>query len=149
MCNRIQPQNTDLVYPIFMIILYWNQDRFHDHLVLDNSALKLPKEFVVHSLRHTILTRLGEPGTDAFTIMRIAGQDSVTISQRYFHPTPEGIERVFERLQSLNDENARIAEMEIRAEGGESRELPTISATAKKRRTLKSSQVLDIKRAGP
>src|ERR1017187_884703 len=38
-CMRIciQPQNTCPVHPIFMIILYWNQVRFHDHLVLDNS----------------------------------------------------------------------------------------------------------------
>jgi hypothetical protein len=31
-------------------------------------------DFVMHSLRHTILTRYGESGVDVFTIMRIAGQ---------------------------------------------------------------------------
>src|ERR1017187_10114347 len=38
-CMRIciQPQKTRPVHPIFMIILYWNQAQFHDHLVLDNS----------------------------------------------------------------------------------------------------------------
>jgi hypothetical protein len=34
---RIQPQNTRPAQSIFMIILYWNQAQFHDHLVLDNS----------------------------------------------------------------------------------------------------------------
>lgn len=34
--------------------------------------LKLSEEFVIHCL-HTMLTRLGEAGVDAFTIMRIAG----------------------------------------------------------------------------
>jgi integrase len=62
-------------------------------------ALKLSKDFVIHSLRHTMLTRLGESGVDAFTIMRIAGHSSVTVSQRYVHPSPEAVERAFERLQ--------------------------------------------------
>ena len=64
--------------------------------------LKLSGEFVLHSLRHTMLTRLGEAGADAFTIMRIAGHSSVTVSQRYVHPTPETLERAFERLEALN-----------------------------------------------
>lgn len=56
-------------------------------------------DFVLHSLRHTMLTRLGESGVDAFTIMRIAGHSSIVVSQRYVHPTPEAVERAFERLQ--------------------------------------------------
>jgi integrase len=58
-----------------------------------------PADFVLHSLRHTMLTRLGESGVDAFTIMRIAGHSSITVSLRYIHPTPEAVERAFERLQ--------------------------------------------------
>jgi len=65
-------------------------------------ALKLPKEFVIHSMRHTMLTRLGEAGADAFTIMRIAGHSSVTVSQRYVHPSEESTGRAFERLEALN-----------------------------------------------
>ena len=64
--------------------------------------LKLPKDFVLHSFRHTMLTRLGEAGVDAFTIMRIAGHSSITVSQRYIHPTPEALERAFEKLEALN-----------------------------------------------
>lgn len=63
------------------------------------AALNLPKDFVVHSLRHTMLTRLGESRVDAFTRMRIAGHSSITVSQRYVHPSPEAVERAFERLQ--------------------------------------------------
>lgn len=44
-----------------------------------------PADFVLHSLRHTMLTRLGESGVDAFTIMRIAGHSSIVVSQRYIH----------------------------------------------------------------
>jgi integrase len=40
-------------------------------------------DFVLHSLRHTMLTRLGESGVHAFTIMRIAGHSNIVVSQRY------------------------------------------------------------------
>jgi integrase len=65
-------------------------------------------DFVMHSLRHTMLTRLGESGVDAFTIMRIAGHSSVVVSQRYVHPTPEAVERAFERLQLHASGNAAL-----------------------------------------
>lgn len=65
-------------------------------------AEKLPTGFVVHSLRHTFATRLGESGADAFTIMQILGHSSVTISQRYVHPTPATLESAFERLETMN-----------------------------------------------
>jgi len=61
-------------------------------------ALEFNKDFVVHSLRHTMLTRLGECGADAFTIMRIAGHSSVTVSARYVHPSFESMELAIERL---------------------------------------------------
>jgi len=69
------------------------------------AAVGLGRDFVIHSLRHTMLTRLGESGVDAFTIMRIAGHSSITVSQRYVHPSPETVERAFERLQ-LSGESA-------------------------------------------
>ena len=71
------------------------------------TALRLPQDFVIHSLRHTMLTRLGESGVDAFTIMRIAGHSSVTVSQRYVHPSPEAVERAFERLQLSGSERSK------------------------------------------
>ena len=61
-----------------------------------------PAEFVLHSLRHTALTRLGEAGADAFTIMKLAGHSSVIVSQRYVHPTGETVELAFDRLEKLN-----------------------------------------------
>jgi len=35
------------------------------------------------------LMRLGEAGADAFTIKKVAGHTTVTLSERYIHPTPE------------------------------------------------------------
>jgi integrase len=69
------------------------------------TLLKLPADFVPHSFRHTYGTRLGEAGADAFTIMRLMGHSSVTVSQKYVHPTPESMERAVERLEALNAKN--------------------------------------------
>ncbi len=68
----------------------------------------LPRDFVLHSLRHTMLSRLGEAGVDAFTIMRIAGHSSVTISQRYVHPSSEALERAIEKLEAYNGARVEV-----------------------------------------
>ncbi len=62
--------------------------------------LNIGPEFVPHSLRHTFGTRLGEAGADAFTIMRLMGHSSVTVSQRYVHPSPEAVENAIGRMES-------------------------------------------------
>jgi integrase len=126
-------------------ILGTSLDHQHDDV---RTALKLPKDFVIHSLRHTMLTRLGEAGADAFTIMRIAGHSSVTVSQPYVHPTPEGLERALERLQNLNAENFGQAQAEAQADGTNGM-VPTISRTVQTKRSGKSSQVVEFKKTGP
>ena len=86
-------------------------------------ALKLPADAVIHSFRHTFGTRLGETGADAFTIMKVMGHSTVVVSQKYVHPTPEAMERAFERLDAANQK--ALASLP-----GEKRQLPaTISAT--------------------
>ncbi len=124
-------------------ILVTSLDHQHD---LVRKKLKLAADFVVHSLRHTMLTRLGEAGADAFTIMRIAGHSSVMVSQRYVHPTPEGMERAFERLEKLNAVKYEQAEAEAKAEvaaaGAEASNGATKSATVKISRPRKSPQVV-------
>lgn len=131
-------------------ILGTSLDHQHDGV---RTKLKLSKDFVLHSLRHTMLTRLGEAGADVFTIMRIAGHSSVTVSQRYVHPTPESMERAFERLQKLNTLKHEEAEKEAKAEsaaaGAEGLSLPAKVATSKIRVSRKRSQVIAFKRTGP
>jgi integrase len=73
----------------------------HQHAKV-REILNLPADFVVHSLRHTMLSRLGMLGVDAFTIMKIAGHSSITISQRYVHPSPESVELAFAKLEVSN-----------------------------------------------
>jgi len=54
--------------------------------------------FPPYCLRHTSLTNLAAAGCDAFTLARIAGHSSITITQRYCHPQADAIERAFARL---------------------------------------------------
>jgi integrase len=63
---------------------------------------KMPADFVLHSLRHTFGTRLGESAADAFTIMLLMGHSTVTVSQRYVHPSPEALELAYERMTAMN-----------------------------------------------
>lgn len=65
-------------------------------------ALGLPNDFVLHSLRHTFCTRLGEAGAEAFLIKRLAGHFSVTMSERYVHPTPESAVGAIAKLEAAN-----------------------------------------------
>jgi len=76
-------------------------------------AIQANSDFVLHSLRHTMLTRLGEAGADAFTIMRVAGHSTVVVSQRYVHPSEESVERAFERLEALNGRNGQTSTLKL------------------------------------
>jgi integrase len=64
------------------------------------TGLKISKvrPFVLYSLRHTFLTRLGESGCDAWTLARIAGHSSISISARYVHPSEDAVLSAMSRL---------------------------------------------------
>jgi integrase len=77
---------------------HFNKDAAKDQhrKALDDSGVK---DFEPYCLRHTALTRLAESGCDAFTLARIAGHSSITITQRYCHPQAEAVERAFAKLR--------------------------------------------------
>ena len=87
-----------------------------DGLAKDQHALALKnskvKPFEPYCLRHTALTNLGEAGCDAFTLAKIAGHSSITITQRYVHPQADAIERAFAKLTNSND-SATDAQPEV------------------------------------
>lgn len=56
------------------------------------------RPFVLYSLRHTFLTRLGESGCDAWTLARIAGHSNIRMSSRYVHPSEDAVLAAMERL---------------------------------------------------
>jgi integrase len=67
-------------------------------------ALRLSgaRPFVLYSLRHTFLTRLGESGCDAWTLARIAGHSSIAMSTRYVHPSEDAVLNAMSRLGGHN-----------------------------------------------
>ena len=79
--------------------VYSSIDHIH-RKVRDNLGLSKgeSKDFVIHSLRHTALTRLGDAGVNPFVIMKIAGHSSIAVSQRYVHPSEEAMEAAFAKL---------------------------------------------------
>jgi integrase len=76
-------------------------------------ALRLSavRPFVLYSLRHTFLTRLGESGCDAWTLARIAGHSSISMSARYVHPSESAVMNVFSRMQLPKELPARAQDM--------------------------------------
>ena len=73
------------------------------------------RPFVLYNFRHTFLTRLGASGCDAWTLARIAGHSSITISSRYVHPSEDvvlrlsrlgGHKRGHSELQATVEENS-------------------------------------------
>ena len=73
------------------------------------------RPFVLYSLRHTFLTRLGESGCDSWTLARIAGHSSVAVSSRYVHPSEE---KVLEAISRLGGRNSGHNELEQQSVSG-------------------------------
>lgn len=74
-------------------------DNLHTRL---RSAHDWPKEFVLYSLRHSFGTRLAESGASVFDIKRLMGHSSVKVSERYVHPTADGIDLAMRRKEVLD-----------------------------------------------
>jgi integrase len=82
----------------------------------ENSARPV-RPFVLYSLRHTFLTRLGESGCDAWTLARIAGHSSIAMSTRYVHPSEDAVLSAMSRLGGHNSGHSE--ETELPAEGAQ------------------------------
>jgi integrase len=88
-------------------------------------ALKVSrvKPFVLYSLRHTFLTRLGASGCDTWTLARIAGHSSIAISARYVHPSEDAVLTAMSRLGGHNSGHT--------LENGNQEDLAQLVATTK------------------
>jgi integrase len=80
------------------------------------------RKFVLYSLRHTFLTRLGESGCDAWTLARIAGHSSIAMSTRYVHPSEDA---VFTAMERLGGHKIRHTTEIANSEGNTRKQLPS------------------------
>jgi len=83
----------------------------------DNPRLAEIKPFEPYCLRHTFGTQMA-PQCDVFTLARIMGHSSITITQRYCHPQADAIERAFAKMADRR---------ELVTEGGHRENEPTQS----------------------
>ena len=60
------------------------------------------RPFVLYALRHTFLTRLGEAGCNVWTLARIAGHSSITMSARYVHPSDDSVLSAISKLRETS-----------------------------------------------
>jgi integrase len=100
--------------------------------------------FQPYVLRHTALTQLAQAGCDAFTLARIAGHSSITITQRYIHPQADAIERAFAPL-ALVPVIASNSEECDHAETKESDQVGTKLGTAENGEKSEALQVVGAK----
>jgi hypothetical protein len=92
-----------------------------------------------------MLTRLGQAGTDAITMMRIANHSSITGFAALRSSDSRGSAAGLERLADLNA--ARYEEVDLKS--AETIAVGTKVAIIGRRQSVKSPQVVSIKRAGP
>lgn len=69
-----------IFYELSEYLLRRQWECLRDTMGLENDA-----GFVIHALRHTCLTRLGESGKSAVFIQKWAGHSSIMMSQQYVH----------------------------------------------------------------
>lgn len=68
-----------------------------------NSALRRAgvKKFVFHDLRHTFATNLVMKGFDLRTVQELLGHQSIMMTMRYSHPTPEHKMKAVKSMESF------------------------------------------------
>lgn len=79
----------------------WTLDKQQARL---RKTLHLPWDATIHSFRHSVATRLGLSGADPFTMQKLMGWSSITIAQKYVHPTPEATRAAMRRLKEFDDQ---------------------------------------------
>jgi site-specific recombinase XerD len=67
---------------------------------------RLGFNFRLYDFRHTYGSRMAMAGVDLMTLRELMGHSSITITQRYCHPTPEHKIFAMERLEAYNAEKA-------------------------------------------
>ena len=92
----------------------WKSGKLFEGLATNQVIMRRHKElckrlgfdFRLYDFRHTYGTRMAMAGVDLMTLRELMGHSSITITQRYCHPTPEHKVSAMERLEAYNAEKA-------------------------------------------
>jgi integrase len=73
-----------------------------------------PRKAVVHSMRHTAITRLAATGADFATVQKFSGHRSVQMVMRYTHAQDKHVDKAIDMMQSSgpNQEPSTIVKLE-------------------------------------
>jgi len=63
---------------------------------------RLEFDFRLYDFRHTYGSRMAMAGVDLMTLKELMGHSSITLTQRYCHPTPEHKRRAIEKMEGFN-----------------------------------------------
>jgi integrase len=74
--------------------LVFGEWRYREPFERARDAAKLGKDVIVHSLRHTYISRLIMAGADVRTVQELAGHKTIGMTMRYAHLAPEHKRRV-------------------------------------------------------
>ena len=73
-----------------------------DHMQAEvREKLGWSDDFVLHSLRHTALTRYGQAGMDVFALKEIAGHKDIKTTMRYVHVVPEHLDYAISKVDAM------------------------------------------------
>src|SRR6266851_917884 len=68
---------------------------------------RLGLDFRLYDFRHTYGSRMAMAGVDLMTLRELMGHSSITITQRYCHPTPEHKVSAMEKLEAYNEQKEK------------------------------------------
>ena len=95
---RINPEVPPKLEEIITKSLEKDRDLRYQHASDIRTDLQRLKRFVLYTIRHTFLTRLGQSGCDAWTLARIAGHNSIKVSSRNVHPSEDAVSAAMSKL---------------------------------------------------
>lgn len=72
-------------------------------------GLEKDKQFVIHSLRHTLASRLVQKGVDLYVVRDLLGHSSITVTERYAHLN---VDRLWKGIQTLEEEKGEDTDNE-------------------------------------
>ncbi len=75
------------------------------HQVAMRRHKRLGFPFRLYDWRHTFGTRMAMAGVDLMTLRELMGHSSITITQRYCHPSPEHKVRAIQKMEAYGQEN--------------------------------------------
>lgn len=106
---------SEWVFPSSSKIGHYNQGsaKKQHALALERSGVK---PFEPYILRHTALTFFGK-FLDPFTLAKIAGHSSVTMTDRYVHPQADAIQKGFDRVTDTGYMNPLLLEPAKNSDG--------------------------------